>query len=415
MSQDAKSQERLPKGANETVQSEDLDFIADCKAAFLEERMPYANLLLLVVIGIVAAFIVWAYQSQVSELTRGQGKVIPSGSTQIVQSLEGGIVDELLTQEGQYVESGSTLAKLNDTILQTSYRESLVERDNLVAKIARLDAESSGLAGIRFPEALIESCPELVASEQLLFDTRREKITSSQSRLRKSLDLKRKELDITRPLAESGVVSQVELLRLETMVNDLEGQIEKEKSEYLNEVVSQNNEYKTSLSQIEQTILAYEDKIARVNIKAPVSGIVNKVHIKTLGGVLQPGAPIVEIVPAEDTLLIEAKISPSDIAFVKLDQEATVKLTAYDYSIYGGLEGFVERISADTFLNEEDGQSYYHILIRTGERSLKTTDQTFETLPGMIAQVDIKTGKKSILDYMLKPLLRAKMNAFTER
>lgn len=415
MSQDAKSQERLPKGANETVQSEDLDFIADCKAAFLEERMPYANLLLLVVIGIVAAFIVWAYQSQVSELTRGQGKVIPSGSTQIVQSLEGGIVDELLTQEGQYVESGSTLAKLNDTILQTSYRESLVERDNLVAKIARLDAESSGLAGIRFPAALIESCPELVASEQLLFDTRREKITSSQSRLRKSLDLKRKELDITRPLAESGVVSQVELLRLETMVNDLEGQIEKEKSEYLNEVVSQNNEYKTNLSQIEQTILAYEDKIARVNIKAPVSGIVNKVHIKTLGGVLQPGAPIVEIVPAEDTLLIEAKISPSDIAFVKLDQEATVKLTAYDYSIYGGLEGFVERISADTFLNEEDGQSYYHILIRTGERSLKTTDQTFETLPGMIAQVDIKTGKKSILDYMLKPLLRAKMNAFTER
>ena len=415
MSQDAKSQERLPKGANETVQSEDLDFIADCKAAFLEERMPYANLLLLVVIGIVAAFIVWAYQSQVSELTRGQGKVIPSGSTQIVQSLEGGIVDELLTQEGQYVESGSTLAKLNDTILQTSYRESLVERDYLVAKIARLDAESSGLAGIRFPEALIESCPELVASEQLLFDTRREKITSSQSRLRKSLDLKRKELDITRPLAESGVVSQVELLRLETMVNDLEGQIEREKSEYLNEVVSQNNEYKTSLSQIEQTILAYEDKIARVNIKAPVSGIVNKVHIKTLGGVLQPGAPIVEIVPAEDTLLIEAKISPSDIAFVKLDQEATVKLTAYDYSIYGGLEGFVERISADTFLNEEDGHSYYHILIRTGERSLKTTDQTFETLPGMIAQVDIKTGKKSILDYMLKPLLRAKMNAFTER
>ena len=173
MHQDAKSQERLPKGANETVQSEDLDFIADCKAAFLEERTPYANLLLLVVVGVVAAFVVWAYQSQVSELTRGQGKVIPSGSTQIVQSLEGGIVDEILTQEGQYVESGSELAKLNDTILQTFYRESLVERDNLVAKIARLDAESSGLQGIHFPETLIESCPELVASEQLLFDTRR--------------------------------------------------------------------------------------------------------------------------------------------------------------------------------------------------------------------------------------------------
>jgi len=415
MSQNSNSKDRLPKGANETVQTEDLDFIADCKAAFLEERMPYANLLLLLVVGIVSAFIVWAYQSQVSELTRGQGKVIPSGSTQIVQSLEGGIVEELQTREGQFVERGATLAKLDDTILQTSYRESIVKRDNLMAKIARLDAESQGSETIRFPEYLIESSPELVSSEQLLFNTRREKITTSQSRLSKSLDLKKKELGITRPLAESGVVSQVELLRLETMVNDLEGQIEKEKSEYLNEVVSQNNEYKTNLSQMQQTIIAYEDKIDRSSIKAPVSGIVNKVHIKTLGGVLQPGAPIVEIVPAEDTLLVEARISPSDIAFISLGQEATVKLTAYDYSIYGGLEGVVEQISADTFLNEEDGQSYYHILIRTGERSLKTTDQTFEILPGMIAQVDIKTGKKSILDYMLKPLMRAKMNAFTER
>jgi adhesin transport system membrane fusion protein len=415
MSQNSNCQDRLPKGANETVQTEDLDFIADCKAAFLEERMPYANLLLLLVVGIVSAFIIWAYQSQVSELTRAQGKVIPSSSTQIVQSLEGGIVDELLTREGQFVAQGATLAKLDDTILQTSYRESLVKRDNLIAKIARLDAESRGSGSIRFPVYLIESSPELVSSEQLLFDTRREKIISSQSRLSKSLALKEKELGITRPLADSGVVSQVELLRLETMVNDLEGQIEKEKSEYLNEVVSQNNEYKTSLSQIQQTILAFEEKIYRSSIKAPVSGIVNKVHIKTLGGVLQPGAPIVEIVPAEDRLLVEARISPSEIAFISLGQEATVKLTAYDYSIYGGLEGVVEQISADTFLNEEDGQSYYHILIRTGERSLKTTDQTFEILPGMISQVDIKTGKKSILDYILKPLLRAKMNAFTER
>jgi len=415
MSQNSNCQDRLPKGANETVQTEDLDFIADCKAAFLEERMPYANLLLFLVVGIVSAFIIWAYQSQVSELTRAQGKVIPSSSTQIVQSLEGGIVDELLTREGQFVAQGATLAKLDDTILQTSYRESLVKRDNLIAKIARLDAESRGSGSIRFPVYLIESSPELVSSEQLLFDTRREKIISSQSRLSKSLALKEKELGITRPLADSGVVSQVELLRLETMVNDLEGQIEKEKSEYLNEVVSQNNEYKTSLSQIQQTILAFEEKIYRSSIKAPVSGIVNKVHIKTLGGVLQPGAPIVEIVPAEDRLLVEARISPSEIAFISLGQEATVKLTAYDYSIYGGLEGVVEQISADTFLNEEDGQSYYHILIRTGERSLKTTDQTFEILPGMISQVDIKTGKKSILDYILKPLLRAKMNAFTER
>ena len=399
----------------EKVQAGDLDFIADCKAAFLEEKMPYANVLLLTVVGIVSAFLLWAYHSRVSELTRGQGKVIPSGSIQIVQSLEGGILSDLFVSESDLVEKGQVLAKLDDTATLSSYRESLIERDNLVAKTTRLDAESQQLEDVRFPQYLEESNSGLIKSETLLFHTRRDQINTNQERLQKSLDLKVRELSITKPLAESGVVSQVELLRLETMVNDLQGQMEREKSEYLNEVVSQNNEYKTKLSQIEQTILAYEDRLSRTDIRAPLSGIVNKIHVKTLGGVLQPGAPIAEIVPIEDNLLVEAKISPSDIAFVKLDQEATVKLTAYDYSIYGGLEGKVARISADTFLNEEDGQSYYHILIRTGERSLKTTTETFQILPGMVAQVDIKTGKKSVLDYILKPLMRAKMNAFTER
>ena len=409
---DPKDGANVPEGK---VQPSDLDFIADCKAAFLEENMHYANVLLLTIVGIVSAFLLWAYHSKVSELTRGQGKVIPSGSTQIVQSLEGGILSDLFVSESCFVEKGQVLAKLDDTAILSSYREGLIERDNLVAKIARLDAESQELDDVRFPKYLEGSNADLVTSETLLFQTRRDQINTNQERLQKSLDLKSRELSITKPLADSGVVSQVELLRLETMVNDLEGQLEREKSKYLNEVVSQNNEYKTKLNQIEQSILAFEDRVSRTDIKAPLSGIVNKIHVKTLGGVLQPGAPIMEIVPIEDSLLVEAKISPSDIAFVKLEQEATVKLTAYDYSIYGGLEGEVARISADTFLNEEDGQSYYQILIQTGERSLKTTTERFEILPGMVAQVDIKTGKKSVLDYLLKPLVRAKMNAFTER
>lgn len=409
---DPKDGANVPEGK---FQPSDLDFIADCKAAFLEENMPYANVLLLTIVGIVSAFLLWAYHSKVSELTRGQGKVIPSGSTQIVQSLEGGILFDLFVSESCFVEKGQVLAKLDDTAILSTYRESLIERDNLVAKIARLDAESQELGNVRFPKYLEESNADLVTSETLLFQTRRDQINTNQERLQKSLDLKSRELSITKPLADSGVVSQVELLRLETMVNDLEGQLEREKSKYLNEVVSQNNEYKTKLNQIEQSILAFEDRVSRTDIKAPLSGIVNKIHVKTLGGVLQPGAPIMEIVPIEDSLLVEAKISPSDIAFVKLEQEATVKLTAYDYSIYGGLEGEVARISADTFLNEEDGKSYYQILIQTGERSLKTTTERFEILPGMVAQVDIKTGKKSVLDYLSKPLMRAKMNAFTER
>lgn len=398
----------------EKVMVEDLDFVADCKTAFLEEKMPYANVLLLTIAGIVVTFFIWASNSRISEITRGHGKVIPSASLQIIQSLEGGIVSQVHVTEGQYVEQGQPLVKIDDTHFSAAYHESLFEHNDLLAKIARLDAESNDAPAIIFPEGFNTASAELVASEILLFKTRRENIETRQNRLQKSLALKNRELSMTRPLADSGVVSQVELLRLETLVNDLEGQIENEWSDYKSEVVSQNNEYKNRHRQIEETLRAYEDKIFRTSITAPISGIVNKIHIRTLGGVLQPGAPIIEIVPNEDSLLVEADISPSDIAFISLQQEATVKLTAYDFSIYGGLNGTVERISADTFLNEK-GESHYKILVRTGERSLQSSGEEFQIIPGMIAQVDIKAGKKSILDYVLKPLMRAKMNAFTER
>ncbi len=414
MSQEPKSNS-LPSGpTKEKIMAEDLDFVADCKTAFLEEKMPYANILLLSIAGIVVAFFIWASNSRVSEIARGQGKVIPSASLQIVQSLEGGIVSQIHVTEGQHVEHGQSLVKIDDTHFSAAYHESLFEHNDLLAKVARLDAESNDAPAIIFPEGFSITSSELVASETLLFRTRRENIETRQNRLQKSLALKNRELSMTRPLADSGVVSQVELLRLETLVNDLEGQIEKEWSDYKSEVVSQNNEYKTRHRQIEETLRAYEDKIFRTSITAPISGIVNKVHIKTLGGILQPGAPIIEIVPNEDSLLVEADISPSNIAFISLQQEATVKLTAYDFSIYGGLNGTVERISADTFLNEK-GESFYKILVRTGDRSLQTSGAELEIIPGMVAQVDIKTGKKSVLDYVLKPLMRAKMNAFTER
>lgn len=403
-----------PASSREAVFAEDLDFVADCKVAFLEEKMPYANLLLLSIVGFVVAAFIWAYQSQVSELTRGQGKVIPSASLQIVQSLEGGIVTRVDIEEGQRVQQGSRLAKIDDTHFKATYHESLAERNDLLAKIARLQAESTQALEIDFPTSLVQSHPDLIEAESLLFFTRRDRIETSQRRLGKSLELKTRELEMSRPLAESGVVSQVELLRLESMVNDLQGQIEREASEYMSEVVSRRNDHQTRLKQIDQAMLAFEDKIDRTTITAPVSGIVNKIHVKTIGGVLQPGAPLFEIVPTEDTLLVEADIAPSDIAFVKIGQEATVKLTAYDYSIYGGLSGKVEQISADTFANDQ-GESFYRILVRTGDRSLRTNEQELEILPGMVAQVDIKTGKKSVLDYVLKPLMRAKMNAFTER
>ncbi len=396
------------------VQAEDLDFIADCKSAFLEEKMPYANTLLFAITAFVITFIIWAANANVNEVTRGQGKVIPSGSTQIVQSLEGGILSEIYVKEGQKVKKDQVLLLIDDTAFSANFRESKAGYENLLAKVARLNAEASNSESIDFPATILENRKDLVESETTLFKTRRANLLSNEEYLSRSLELKRRELDITKPLAETGVVSQVELLRLETAVNDLEGELLKKRADYMNEVMANRNESSSKLEQIEETIHAYEDKVKRATLRSPVYGTINKIHINTKGGVIQPGAPIVEIVPLDGSLLVEANINPSDIAFIRPKQQATVKLTAYDFSIYGGLDGTVEQISADTFTNEQ-GESFYQIKVRTGDRSLRTNEEELSIIPGMVVEVDILTGKKSILDYLLKPLLRAKMNAFSER
>ena len=402
------------KEENSKVQTEDLDFIADCKAAFLEEKMPYANILLFAITAFVVVFIIWAANAKVNEVTRGQGKVIPSGSTKIVQSLEGGILSDIYIEEGQTVEEGQVLLLIDDTAFSANYRENKAGYDNLLAKVARLNAEASESETIDFPQIILDNRQDLVKSETTLFNTRRTSLIRNEEYLSKSLELKRSELDITQPLAETGVVSRVELLRLETAVNDLEGKLLKIRADYMNEVMAQRNETSSKLEQLEESIGAYEDKVKRATIRSPVYGTINKVHINTIGGVIQPGAPIVEIVPLEGSLLVEANINPSDIAFIRPKQKATVKLTAYDFSIYGGLDGTVEQISADTFTNEQ-GESFYQIKVRTGDRSLRNNDEELSIIPGMVVEVDILTGKKSILDYLLKPLLRARMNAFSER
>lgn len=394
--------------------SEDLDFVSDAKAAFLENKSPYASLLLFVVVGIISAFTYWASTSHVSEITRGQGKVVPTDSLQIVQSLEGGILKNLSISEGKLVEKGDVLLHIDDTAFATARSEGIAQRDNLMSMIARLEAEAAGASSIEFPSYITNERPDLVASEQSLFQSRRNNLSQKELHLTKSLELKRKELDITLPLAEKGIVSHVELLRLQSVVNDTESELSRIRSEYTNEVLSKRNEAKAKLEQINQSIVGYQDKIRRTTVLSPVSGTVNKINFKTIGGVIRPGEPILEIVPNESDLIVEANVSPSDIGFVHPGQEATVKLTAYDFSIYGGLKGIVEHISADTFTNER-GDSFYTIRVRTGDRSLKTSNEDLKIIPGMQVEVDILTGEKTILDYIFKPLLRAKMNALTER
>lgn len=292
--------------------------------------------------------------------------------------------------------------------------ESAAQRDNLMANIARLEAEANASDQVIFPKHILENRPDLVQSEQTLFQSRRENLAGSVQHLTRSLELKRKELDITIPLAEKGIVSQVELLRLQSAVNDTESELSRIQSDYTKEVLGQRNETRAKLEQIQQSMLGFEDKIRRTDITSPVNGTINKVNFNTIGGVIRSGEPIVEIVPDESELIVEANVMPKDIGFIHPGQEATVKLSAYDFSTYGGLKGTVEHISADTFTDER-GDSYYTIRVRTGERSLKTSTQAFKVIPGMQVEVDILTGKKTVLDYVFKPLFRAKMNALTER
>lgn len=410
----AEAHKAKPQGKQVKPSSSDLDFVSDTKAAFLENRSPYASLLLFVIIGIVSAFTFWASTSELNEITRGQGKFVPTDFLQVVQSLEGGIVAELNVAAGDFVQKGESLLRIDSTAFTAARSESASQRDNLIATIARLEAEAAGEDTVVFPSHIQETRPDLAKSERTLFDSRRSNLAQSVQYLEKSLELKQRELEITTPLAEKGIVSQVELLRLESIVNDTRSELNRIQSDYTKDVLGQRNEAKAKLEQVQQSIYAYEDKIRRTNVTSPVTGTINKVNFNTIGGVIRSGEPIVEIVPNNSVLVVEAKVLPADIGFIHPGQEATVKLTAYDFSVYGGLKGVVEQISADTSTNER-GESFYTIRVRTGERSLKTSTQEFNVIPGMQAEVDILTGKKTVLDYVFKPLLRAKMNALTER
>jgi len=395
-------------------QGSDLDFVADSKAAFLENKSPYASLMLFVIVGVVSTLLYWASTSTVDEITKGQGKIVPNDSLQVIQNLEGGILAELYASEGQVVSEGDPLLRLDTTASLAAENEVLAQRDSLMASIARLEAEVSRDAHIDFPPYLVEEKPDLVSSETELFLSRRESLYNSIAHLEESLSLKRDELEMTTPLAENGIVSQVELLRLKSVVNDTASELKRIQDEYEKDALARRNEAKSKFEQIQQSIIAFQDTTQRAVMRSPVDGIVNSINFNTIGGGIRPGEPILEIVPQESGLTVKADILPSEIGFLHPGQEVTVKLSAYDFSIYGGLTGEIERISADTFTNER-GESFYSIRVRTGDRTLKTSDQEFKIIPGMQAEVDILTGEKTILSYILKPLMRARMNALTER
>lgn len=370
-----------PNDPNAPVR-EDIPFMPARLSAFFLNP-PRASLLIVrfTLILFVLAFI-WACFSQVDEITTAEGKIIPSSHVQVIQNLEGGIVASIPVRIGETVKKDQIVLKLDETRFASSAEESRAGRQVMEEQVKQREQE------------LVEKNSRL-------------------AQLRQSYSYINRELQLSRPLLAQGVVSEVEILRLQRQVSDLHGEIEATRLA-IPRLQSQLDEAKSKLEGAAATDTAAKDRLDRTTIRSPVDGIIKTIAVNTVGGVIQPGMNVMEIVPVEDNLLIEARIRPSDVGFLKVGQPATVKVSAYDFSIYGGLEGKVENITADSITNEK-GESFYIVHIRTHKNHLGADDKPLPIIPGMMVTASVKTGSKSIMSYLLKPLFKAKTLALTER
>ncbi len=445
----------MKRDSTQPYSPDDLKYMASLSSAILEKSPTKSRMLLWIFFLFISISIIWANFAEIDERARGIGKVIPSQQAQIIQNLEGGIISEIMVDEGAVVEPGEALVKIDDTSFSSSYEENHLRYLELKAKSLRLDAEAKGEA-FQVDDTMRKEMPELVDHELSLYDSNRkqqkrtanilsEQVKQRQNELREArskqeslkadFELITKEIEITRPLVEEALVSQVEFLQLSrqsnaikadldavslsipriiSTINEAKNKIEKSKLEFQNKAKEQLNEVLAEMSRIHQSGTALEDRVRRTLVRSPVKGIVNQLFINTVGGVVRPGMDIIEIIPIQDNLLIETKVRPSDIAYLFPGQKAIVKFTAYDFSIYGGLEGKVTHISADTIVDEK-GNNYYLVRIKTDANYLEKEGKRHDILVGMVANVDIITGKKSVMDYILKPILKAKQNALSER
>ena len=403
------------EGAAERVPDRtDMQFMSEVSASIVRETHPLSSAVLYLTAIFFAVAILWASDAVLDEFAIGPGRVIPSRQVQTIQNLEGGILAELVVTEGQIVEKDQRLLRIDDTRFTSSYREARVRRLALLATIARLTAEAHGRQPV-FPKEVRRGAPHLVASETELFESRRRALEETLAGIKRSLELATQELKMSEPLVAQGALSEVEVLRLRRQVNELKTAIDDRRNRFVAQANEELAKTRNELAGLVEASVAVADRVKRTVVRSPVRGVVNKINMTTIGAVIQPGASIMEIVPLEDTLLIEAQIRPEDIAFIHPGQPATVKITAYDYSIYGGLPGKVTHVSADSLLDEKRGLSYYKALVRTEAASIQYQGKSLPIIPGMVATVDVLTGSKTVLDYLLKPVLKAREKALRER
>jgi len=378
------------------------------------KRVSSGGLIILSVMVMLLLFAVWASNFELDEVTVGVGKVVPSSHEQIIQSLEGGILKELKVREGDVVEAGQVLAMLDPTQIDSGVQESTSRLRAALATAARLQAETAGTALIFPPEVLADS--ELVAAETALYHSRRENYSKTISGLTEALELINRELRLTSSLVAKGAASNVEVLRLKRQANDLQNKLNDAQNQYIVQAREELAKANAEAASQRSIIIGRADSLKRTVIVTPVRGIVKDIEVNTVGGVIPQRGNLMEIVPLDEQLMIEAQIAPRDVAFITPGQRAVVKLTAYDYNIYGGLEGKVASISPDTIQDEvHRDQYYYRVYIRTDKDYLvNKKGKKFPVYPGMIAMGEIHTGSKTIMEYLMKPLNRAK-EALRER
>lgn len=347
----------------------------------------------------IVCIVGWTSIAEIDEVTRGEGKVIPSRQIQVLQNLEGGIVSEIQVREGDVVEMGQVLIKLDNTQFAAALREGETHCMEHRAKAARLEAEAL-LQEFLPPLDVQQLYPQFVQREYELYKARKDQFQRQEASLER-------ELEMMRPLVKQGAVSEIEVLRLERNLNEL-------RDDYCTGSRKELNDLLVEISRLQESNQILRDKLKRTSITAPLKGVVKQIMVNTIGGVIKPGMDLIELVPLDDSLLVEARVKPADIAFIHPGQEVMVKITAYDFAIYGGLKGRLENISADT-ISDDNHESYYKIRVRTDKSRLGNDGNPMPIIPGMAARIDIITGKKTILQYLLKPVFRAKEKAFRER
>lgn len=441
---------------NNHYSREDYEFMNSLNSAIMQKSPKKLRLILWFWIFTVTCFLAWAYFSEIDEIVRGEGKVIPSNENKIIQNLEGGIIDYIYVKQGDFVKKGDILIRIDNQKSMADLKSTNAKKIELEAKRIRLEFELTDKDFV-IDDNVNEEMKRYLALEKDLFKIDQQHLNTqiqilenqlNQAKndlliasdnvkfLQDELKLVNQELAIIEPLVQKKLKSQSELLGLKRQLNttqkqlketessipqnkllisEIESKIINAKEDFKKKRQEELNEISAELERINANMKNLEDKVYRTNVYSPNDGIVQKIFFNTIGGVVKPGESLVEIVPTEENLIIETKIKPADIAFIHYDQKAKVKFTAYDYAIYGGLDGKVIKISPDTEVDEKTKDSYYTVQIQTDKNHLVKGAKEFPIIPGMVVNIDVLTGKKTVLDYILKPILRAKDYTFTER